>query len=258
MASLKALRCYGGKAGYGLAQWIAGQLPWDKETTYVEPCGGMFGVGLAREPVMSEVLNDLDERVFNWWRVLRDEPERFGHAVECTPHSRKGFAWAVAAQDDASLSDFDRALAYYIVANQGLSLSATTAVRWRRAKKHTVGSMGRWRSERVTALAERMWNVQLECRDAVQLLREYADLEAGVFYIDPPYRDADTTDYRHGVERSALSDVLATLRGRAAVSGYNDEWDHLGWRRSEKDAIRRQIGTTKSSPRIEVLWMNYD
>ena len=257
--SLKALAYYGGKAGYGKAQWIASQLPWERDTTYVEPCGGMFGVGLARQPVKCELFNDLDERVVNWWRVLRDEPERFGWAVQCTPISRAEFERSIARMDEPSLSDFERALAFHVYAAQCINLgrAAHQKGNWRRRKRDGGGKSAAWGPERVAMLAERMRLVQLERRDAVQLLDDFAEVEQAVIYVDPPYRDADTLQYRHDVDRDALREQLVAQRGRAAVSGYGDEWDCLGWRRAERAALRWQI-KGRVEPRTEVLWMNYD
>lgn len=179
-----ALHYYGGKAGYGSAVWIASQLPWEFETTYVETHGGMFGVGLVREPVRCELFNDLDERVVNWWRVLRDEPERFGWAVQCTPNSRAEFERALLRQDDPSLSDFDRALAFHVCVLQCINSgsNAAGASSWRRRKRPrgAYRGLGRWGSGRVQLLAERLYSVQLEQRDAVDLLRDFAEVEQGV------------------------------------------------------------------------------
>ena len=41
---VQPLPWYGGKAGFGKAEWIAGLLPWRKDSTYVETHGGMAGV----------------------------------------------------------------------------------------------------------------------------------------------------------------------------------------------------------------------
>ena len=261
VGALKALRYYGGKANYGKAKWIVPLLPWEFETTYVEIFGGMFGVGLARPPVKCEMLNDLDGRVVNWWKVVREQPDEFGWAVQTTPCSRREFEWAVGAVDDPALSDLERARAFHVIAHQGLALTARTAGSWRRRRRPSLeggAGLGRWRSGRVAALAERMWNVQLECRDGVQLLRDFAEIEEAVIYCDPPYRDADKSQYRCDVDRDALGAALLVQQGRVAISGYGDEWDSLGWRRAEREAAWHVIGSGGLDARVEVLWMNYD
>ena len=261
MAALRALRYFGGKAGGGKAQWIASLLPWEWKQSYVEVFGGMFGVGLSRPPVQLETLNDLDERVMNWWRVLRDEPERFGRAVTMTPISRVEHARSIQDMDDPSLTPFERALAFHVFAQQSVyaqynSENGVWSGAWRRAKSPS-GSFSRWLPEQVDKLAERMWRVQLEQRDAVQVLGDFAGTGDAVLYVDPPYRDADPCPYMHSPDRDALGEALLAQRGSVAVSGYNDEWDHLGWRRVEKETLRCRPGEV-GAQRTEVLWMNYD
>ena len=51
MPKYRSLPYYGGKRRYGKGEWIAAQLPWRRDSSYIEPCGGMAGVLLARPPV---------------------------------------------------------------------------------------------------------------------------------------------------------------------------------------------------------------
>lgn len=258
MSKPKALGWFGGKAGYGKAEWIASQLPWERDTTYVETHGGMFGVGLARQPVKCEIFNDLDERVVNWWRVVREHPDEFGRLVEGVPHSRREYQLAGERVDNPDLSPIQRALAFHTICLQSRFGAVGSGRTWKLGLSPAVGSFGRWRSERVAALAERMWNVQLECRNGLELLEKTADREYAVVYVDPPYRDAPRHGYRinhdhNDVDR--LIELLQAQRGHVAVSGYADEWDRLGWRRTEKAANAQQHGPALK--RVEVLWMNY-
>ena len=59
---------YGGK--YYLAAWIIGHFP--EHRVYVEPFGGMANVLLKKRTAEVEVFNDLDGRVVNFFRVLRN------------------------------------------------------------------------------------------------------------------------------------------------------------------------------------------
>ena len=61
---------YGGKAR--LAGWIASLLPAHR--TYVEPFCGSAAVLFAKRPSPTEILNDLDGAVVNFFRVLRERP----------------------------------------------------------------------------------------------------------------------------------------------------------------------------------------
>ena len=261
-SKLRPLPWYGGKAGYGKAKWIAGLLPWRKESTYVETHGGMFGVGLARQPVKVEIFNDLDSRVVNWWSVLRTEPKRFGWAVQCLPQSREEHAKARDMVDDSAMSDFDRALAFHCLALQSMMLNLNGKPSWMvRPSVNGPGSLGRWREDRVELLAERMWNVQLENCSGDVLLKRLQNEEKAIIYVDPPYvGKADTSAYYVcEVNVDFLSDLLLAQTGAVAVSGYENSWDHLNWQVEEKETIWRSHSGAKmgkASRRVERLWRN--
>ncbi len=42
-------------------------------------------------------MNDLNQRVINWRRIVRNQPEDFGRLVEMTPISRVEYQWALMA-----------------------------------------------------------------------------------------------------------------------------------------------------------------
>ena len=127
MGDYRTLPYYGGKRGYGKAQSIASFLSPTPDSCYVEPFAGMAGVLFARQPVKLEVLNDLNRRVINWWRVGRDQPDDFGQLVEKTPISRVKYQWALTAMDDESLPPLRRALAFHIVVDQSTPRSDTAS-----------------------------------------------------------------------------------------------------------------------------------
>ena len=56
----------------------------------------------------------------------------------------------------------------------------------------------------------------------------------------------------------ALTEALLAQRGRVAVSGYGDEWDHLGWQRHERTGHMRDHRPGSYTVRTEVVWTSYD
>ena len=79
---------YGGKTT--LAPKIAAILP--EHDHYIEPFAGSLAVLLAKAPTTWETVNDLDDLLVNFWRVLRDKPEELAHAAMLTPHARTEYA----------------------------------------------------------------------------------------------------------------------------------------------------------------------
>ena len=255
MSTPRSLNYYGGKQR-GKGAWIASLLPWEHSNTYVEPFAGMAGVLLARQPVRSEILNDLNERIVNWWRVVRDQPEELAELLEYTPWSRRAFEEAKTQLDDATLTPLRRALAFHIVVHQNvLHADNPSQSRWR---PFFTRAPHMWRPPQVKALADRLRYVQLECRDAVELLAKVSNMEHALIYCDPPYHSADTSPYTLGGVPDGLADILRHARAKIAVSGYGNEWDSLGWERAELPTYIVPTGETSTSQRrTEVLWTNY-
>ena len=247
---------YGGKRGYGKAEWIASFLPHTPDSCYIEPFAGMAAVLLARPPVDIEILNDANERIVNWWRIVRDEAEEFGRLIDFSPFSRAEFQWARANIDNPDLTPLRRALAFHVVVEQSVVHSDKASGGWGRKITPAVGSVARIRAANIAAIAERLRDVQLECQDACSLLERVKGCDYAVIYADPPYRTADDSAYSKSdfdIERCA--GLLSAQRGAVGISGYGDEWDLLGWRRVEQPALRRQINGNGEN-RMEVLWLN--
>ena len=250
---------YGGKQSK--AAWLHSLIPWRKDSTYVEPFGGMAGLICYRAPVKCEIFNDLDGRIVNWWRMVREERDALGELVEAMPHSESEYQWAKGAVDDENESDLRRALAFYVLVTQSVG-RAVNSSGWQFLFDCSYGRLNRWGSERVGILCERIGNVQLFCRPAEKILTRTADLEHAVIYVDPPYRTADTSAYVVcELDSGELAEILQAQRGQVAISGYADEWDLLNWQRHELETSHRGIADTRNgnaSPRTEVLWTNYD
>ena len=83
---LAALLYVGGKSAlqpYGIGKWVASLVP--QGDVYLEPFAGMLGVLLQRPRARREIVNDLNQRVINWWRTLQHHPDELIHLFEHTP-----------------------------------------------------------------------------------------------------------------------------------------------------------------------------
>lgn len=221
MTKFSALGYYGGKSFLsrnGTGQWIAALLPQELDHTYVEPFAGMLGILLQRREARHEIVNDLNDRLINWWRVVRDLPQEFEHLVRHTPHSRSEFERSLQHLDDGS--DLERAIAFHTVIQQGI-LSGDNKASF--ALRRSSGIRTVWDAGRVHTLAARLRNVQIECRDAVQVLEDMAETKHSTIYIDPPYAGSCTTPYRMGLESidlERLGEAMCRQQGKVAISGY--------------------------------------
>ena len=263
---LSGLGYYGGKSPKGkIGPWIAGILPWHRDSCYVEPFAGMLGVLLCRRPVKIEIVNDRDGDLICWWRMVRDHPNKFAHLVIQTPKSRDLYREACSRLKAGIASPVRRALALHIRITQGLLHgTGTCPAQWSPSFKDHISTRKRPESRRkqFRQLADRLRDVQIENRCVLHLLQRTADIERAVIYCDPPYPSATTTPYAHAeIDLPAMREALLAQKGQVAVSGYGDEWDCLGWRKVVKSYRFCGVnvgGGAVPGGRTECLWVNFD
>jgi DNA adenine methylase len=218
-----------------LVRWAGGKgkqlndlLPLVPQTKiYVEPFGGGCSVLLNRERSEVEVYNDLDGALVNLFEVLRDDEQgtEFARLVGLTPYSREVFEGCLSFEGIAD--PVRRAAAFYTVLNQSIS-GKRLASKGDWARGRTDNLADRWfhRQEGLNAIHTRIRNVQIECRDALDILQEW-DTPDTTFYCDPPYILESRRGKRYyAVEpgdeyHKELVDVLLRVRGNVVLSGYN-------------------------------------
>lgn len=120
--------------------------------------------------------------------------------------------------------------------------------------------MKQWNNlpDKITAVAERLKDVQIENRPALQVISRY-NREDVLIYEDPPYLlgGRNGAIYENEMSESDHSDLLDALlqhTGPAILSGYDSELYNIklaDWRREE----RQQVIETGQS-RTEVIWVN--
>lgn len=262
-ALLKKPFYHGSKSPYSvLGRWITSLIPWDYDTTYVEPFAGMLGILLGRQPVRGEIVNDLDGNLYNWWCVVRDEPDELSRLISATPRSRQGLADAYKIVDNPSNAPpVRRALALHVVLEQGIYRRMDSKPTWNiRVKPSGVRQDLIWTGAEIYPLACRLRHVQIENRDALDVLERVCEESDAVVYCDPPYPTADTTPYRERkFDIKRMADKVSNAKATVAISGYNDEWDMLGWERREHSINTATIHgrEVRKCERTEVLWTNY-
>lgn len=248
---------YGGKTT--LAPQIAALLP--EHDHYVEPFAGSLAVLLAKTPSRAETVNDLDGDLMTFWRVLRDRPAELERAWALTPHSRAEFD---ASHDLVGCDDLERARRVLVRLNQSRSHSMK-ATGWRIIKnatgRHTIVDHMRSYERRMAAAAERLRDVTLENRDALDVIRDYGTEPSVCIYADPPYVGSTrATNYRiemtDDAQHEAFAQVCHDAKASIVISGYDsDLYAELftDWHRHEIKAPTTLSGDTD---RVEVLWSN--
>lgn len=256
-----ALRYLGGK--WKIAKWIISHFP--PHTTYVEPFGGAASVLLHKIPAFIEVYNDLDQEVVTFFQVLREKPAELLAAIELTPYSRAEF---LQAQEDVTepIDNTERARRLFIRAWQG---RGRTGIKepggWRFMSRATRSQtpVDDWtNTHHLWAIARRLREIQIECDDALKVIKRY-DTPETLFYCDPPYPQVTRTErwgtaYSHEYtedDHQQLAQLLHQIEGMAIISSYPSDLYNQLYSDWTKTSHPGQRGTGNRTP-TECLWIS--
>ena len=244
-----ALRYFGGK--WRIAPWVISYFP--EHGSYIEPCGGGASVLIQKEQSELETYNDLDSRVVNFFRVLRDQADELVQRIRLTPWSREEFEVICQAEIDDPVENARR---FYALCKQSI---AEPGGSWRSA--YQGGRVADMEDvDHLRLIAKRFAEVQIENRDALEVVEKYAH-ENSLVYIDPPYVAATRTgsNYRYEMDDTyhrRIADLLRAIPGYVVISGYpsalyRELYEAQGWERYDKTAT-----TISGASRIESVWVS--
>lgn len=261
---------HGGKGP--LARRIVAMMP--PCVHYVEPYAGGLSVLLARDPEgVSEVVNDLDGGLTNFWRVLAD-PTWFGEfarMVAATPFSEWHYKSAARLAAETCDSAVTRAYAFFIRCRQSMAgrMRDFAAISRRRTRRGMNEQASAWLTavEGLPAVHERLKRVVILNRDALDVIRQQ-DGPGTLLYCDPPYLKATRTSpdvYAHEMTEEQHTDLCTTLRkcvGRVMLSGYPSELYRFqleaeGWHRTDFDLPNNAAGGKTKRRMVESVWTNF-
>lgn len=266
---VQPLKWHGGK--HYLAKRIVGLMP--PHIHYVEPYAGGLSVLLARDPEgVSEVVNDLDAGLTNFWRVLASPKcfEEFRRIVEAVPFSevewegagRPGFRYCGTPVVDEAVKFFVRCR--QSMAGRMDSFGPLSRTRTRRGMNEQASS---WLNAvgGLPAVHGRLKRVVVLCRPALDVIRQQ-DGPGTLFYLDPPYlHETRRTTGEYAFEMSeadhaALLGAVRTVRGRVMLSGYPSRlYDEAlaGWGRRAFELPNNAAAGAEKERKTEVLWCNF-
>jgi len=275
------LKWWGGKTY--LAQAIIDLMP--PHLHYVEPYFGGGAVLLAKDPLdeckfwgqkshekgVSEVVNDINLELTNFWRVLQDDSTfaAFQRIVEVMPFSQVEWKDAGPRQTPVEPPDVQAAVAFFVRCRQsraGEFKMFATLSRNRTRRKQNEQASAWWNCiDGLPAVHARLRRVVILNQDALSVIRSQ-DGERTLFYLDPPYvpRVRSTVgNYAHEMTEADHRTMLETIcqcRGKVMLSGYPNPLyrNHLrDWNRHEIEIDNKAAGGADKRTMTEVVWMNY-
>ena len=264
---LKALQYNGGKKRQRIVDFINEAMgPTPPGWAYIEPFAGMGGILLSRPKAHIEILNDIDGWIYSWWKAVRDYPDELKWLLKCTPYSRRAFKVSCDQIAKGMTDDIvtDAYHATIVIAQSIIHTTGPKPYNWGRTfAKAESNRDQKYKLDMIGPISERIKDIQLENRDALKLLSDVAKIKDIVIYCDPPYMSSrsESTAYHMTMDYDAMTELLNAQAGRVCISGYGNEWDHLGW---PKSSIYSTFASFKgddnigSRLRVESFWRNYE
>jgi DNA adenine methylase len=225
---------------------------------------------------ISEVVNDINGELTNFWHVLADEfhfPE-FQRIIQAVPFGQEIWKHNCEARP---IGEVDRAVAFFIryrQSRQGLGKDFSTLVK-NRTRRGMQEQVSAWLSsvEGLPEAHERLKRVAILNDDALKVIKQQDGLRT-LFYLDPTYlhEDEDGTpirvtisDYEHEMTLAQHVDLLETLldvKGRFLLSGYPSKLYERyakigGWVRHEKEIDNKASSKKIKDKETECLWCNH-
>src|ERR1035437_187660 len=162
------LTYYGGKQR--LADRILPLIP--KHNLYCEPFLGGGAIFFSKEPSKVEVINDIDGNLINFYKVLKNNYGKLNKEIQSTLYSRQEHSKAKIIMECPELfSEVKRAWATYTLLHQGYASIIDGPWGYDRKNDTSVKRFQRKKINFTKAYAGRLEKVQIECRDAVQVIQ---------------------------------------------------------------------------------------
>ncbi|MGN6604071.1 MAG: DNA adenine methylase [Ginsengibacter sp.] len=209
---------YGGKQK--LVSTILPMIPAHK--MYVEPFVGGGAIFFSKPASHLEVINDTNTELINFYRILQNKFVELESMVKVTLHSRRLHRDATVVYNHPHLFDeVKRAWAVWILSTQSFCAQLDGSWGYDKTKNTTTKKIINKRNEFNDELAIRLQNVQLECADALYIIKS-RDTANTFFYCDPPYFNSDCGHYDGYSEQDFenLLKLLSEVQGKFLLSSY--------------------------------------
>ncbi|AWW31866.1 DNA adenine methylase [Echinicola strongylocentroti] len=271
MAKLKTLTPYYGGKFNKVGKFISQILPVHRH--YVEPCGGMAGVMMQKDPSFCEVYNDIDDNLVTLFEVVRD-PEsvkELSRRLDLTPYSRE--EWKRCRQTFRTEEEkIERARQIYVVLSMGyLGSMGNKSFNYGGTKYESSVARTFFNGlESLPAIHRRIKNIIIENQDCMVVAKKW-DSKDTCFYWDTPYlKDTrvNFNDYANEMtneQHQEVLDFVTSCKGKVIMSGYfhpiyEEALEPNGFQRIDLETYSRgsrSNGKGYDSKRTECIWLNY-
>jgi DNA adenine methylase len=252
---------YGGKQS--MVKCILPLIP--EHNLYCEPFAGGAAIFFSKQPSEVEVLNDTNRELINFYRVLQNDFTSLEKEIKITLHSRDLHRKASVIYNNPDMfSELKRAWALWVLSTQGFAGQIDSSWGYDKTKNSTPKKIDNKKEAFTIDLAIRLQQVQVECADALYIIRS-RDTDSSFFYVDPPYFNSDMGHY-DGYSKEdfeSLLKLLAQIKGKFLLSSYPSDVLHeairqFNWYTISYDGrVSVAAKSGKQKGKVEVLTANY-
>lgn len=271
MAKLKTLTPYYGGKFNKVGKFIAQILPVHRH--YIEPCGGMAGVLMLKEPSFCEVYNDIDNNIVTLFEVVRDPVlvKQLEEKLHLTPYSRE--EWRRCQRTFRIEEDkVEKARKVYVTLSMGyLGSLGNKSFNYGGTKYESSVARTYFNGlESLPAIHRRIKDLIIENQDCLVVAKKW-DSKDSLFYWDNPYmKETRKTfnDYANEMsteQHQETLDFVTSCKGKVIMSGYShplytESLESNGFHRTDIPTYSRgskSNGKEYDSDRTECMWINF-
>lgn len=252
------IKYWGGKQQ--LASRLIALFP--QHNCYIEPFFGGGAVFFEKPKAKVEIINDVNDNIVNFYKVIKRNFEQLKDEVDVTLYSE--FQWKQAREIWKNGFDKEkvlRAWAVFVLSHQ--SFSGNLGQSWAFSDSQDRGS--RFKNVKDyfdMKFVDRLDRVQIFCRDALSVIAN-TDSAESFFFVDPPYYNADMGHYDGYTEADfiKLLELLPTIKGKFLLTTYPSEIlkqysERFGWNTIE-NVMFLSSSNTAGKTKNEVFTLNY-
>lgn len=243
---------YGGKQR--MAANIVGLLPEHK--IYVELFCGGASVFFNKTASDTEVLNDTNGMIINFFRVLKNKTLYLDlkHKLEYTLYSQDEYRLAKSFLSNTKLAPIDLAWAWFVCIN--FSFANKIGGGFGFSKDSRTPRKIRNKIDQLDQTTERLKHVYLFNDSYSKLIKRF-DSDDTVFYADPPYPDTNQGHYK-GFAQADFDQMIADLSGccgNVVLSCYQNKSVPESWEQQSFQSTSSANLETNNSKRTEMVFI---
>ena len=242
-----------------MAKRIVAMIPEHKQ--YIEPFFGAGWVFFQKPESKYETINDLDNDLISFYRVLQNHLEEFIRQFKYVLSSRKIFEdWKGQMKTDG-LTDIQRSVRYYYLQKHAFAgkvkgrTFAGNKLRYPRVNLLRL-------EEQMSEIHLRLSMVQIENLPYEKCIQNY-DTDKAFFYIDPPYHEKPF--YEHNFNEFSdfekLKGVLENIKGKFIMSHHDNPDIRRLFKSFNIETINIKYSANNTNPKqktsTELLIKNY-